>query len=145
MFRSKNPSRRKFLKAGVASLAASAATTHSLFAAPKKPGEVRVLFLVGDYWHNNMTQEIHWREVLESTGWRLLFAQSSQFVTPAVLSKADLFVFCRYAGPDSQGFSSEEIVEFRATGAPWMTNAQENAIVENVKRGMGLLPYHCSI
>ena len=124
MFRNKIPSRRKFLKVGLTSLAASAATTKSLFAAPKKPGEVMVVFLVGDYWHNGMKQEIHWREVLEPTGWRLLFAQSSQFITPAVLSKADLFVFCRYAGPDSIGWSSEGIVEFRPTGGPWMTYAQ---------------------
>ena len=29
--------------------------------------------------------------------------------------------------------------------APWMTAAQENAIVANVRRGMGLLSMHCSI
>ena len=145
MFRSNNPSRRKFLKTGITTLAASTASAKSILSAPKKPGEVRVLFLFGDIWHNAMTHEIHWREVLEPTGWRLLFTQSSQFVTPAVLAKTDLFVFCRYAGSDSQGWSGEEIVEFRPTGAPWMTKEQEKAIVKNVKRGMGLLPYHCSI
>jgi len=145
LFRSKNPSRRKFLKTGLTSLAATTASAKSILDAPKKPGEVRVLFLVGDYWHNAETQEIHWRKVLGPTGWRLLFAQSSRFVTPEVLSKTDLFVFCRYGGPAWQGWSGEEIVEVRPTGAPWMTDELEEAIVENVNRGMGLLPYHCSI
>jgi len=145
MFRSKNPSRRKFLKTGLTSLAATTASAKSILDAPKKPGEVRVLFLVGDYWHNAETQEYHWRKVLGSTGWRLLFAQSSRFVTPEELSKTDLFVFCRYGGPAWQGWSGEEIVEVRPTGAPWMTDELEEAIIENVNRGMGLLPYHCSI
>ena len=140
-----NPSRRKFLKAGITTLAASAVTTNPLLAAPKKPGEVRVLFLFGDVWHNGIRQESHWRRVLGVTGWRLMFAQSSRFVTPQVLAKTDLFLFCRYAGPDSLGWSNEGIIEDRPSGAPFMTNTQENAIVENVKRGMGLIPIHCSL
>lgn len=142
---SNDTTRRKFLKAGLTSLAATTASTNSLPAAPKKPGETRVLFLVGDYWHSGMMQEHHWRRILGVTGWQLMFAQSSQFVTPEVLSNTDLFVFCRYAGPDSIGWSDENIVINRPPGAPWMTVEQENAIVENVKRGMGLLPYHCAI
>ena len=145
MFRGKKHSRRRFLKAGLTTLAASAVSANSLLAAPKKPGEVKVLFLFGDYWHNNMTQELHWRRILGITGWQLMFAQSSQFVTPEALSETDLFVFCRYEGPDTIGWSPLGIVKERPEAAPWMTEEQEKAIIENVKRGMGIIPYHCSI
>ena len=138
-------SRRTVLKTGITALAAGAALSPEAFAAPKAPGETRVLFLVGDYWHNGVAQESHWRRVLEPTGWRLMFAQSSQFVTAASLAQADLFVVARYAGPDSLGYIPEGVIEKRPTPAPWMTDEQENAIVENVtKRGMGLLSMHCS-
>ena len=146
MIHPKNPSRRRFLKTGAASLTASALAEYSVLAAPKKPGEVRVVFLFGDYWHNPTTQEYHWRKVLGPTGWRLMFVRSSQFITPEVLSKADLFVFCRWTGRDSEGWSTDDIIEDRPDAPVWMTDEQEDAIVENVtKRGMGLLPYHCAI
>jgi type 1 glutamine amidotransferase len=145
MNNSSTTSRRKFLKAGLTTFAASAAGANSLFAAPKKPGEVRVLFLFGDYWHDSMTMEIHWRRILGVTGWRLLFAQSSQFVTPEALAQSDLFIFCRYSGPDSIGWSPLGVVEERPEPSPWMTDEQEDAIIENVKHGMGILPFHCSI
>ncbi len=138
--------RRMALKTGFAALATGAAFSSDVFASPKMPGETRVIFLVGDYWHNGVAQESHWRGILGPTGWRLLFAQSSQFVTPEAISRADLFVSARYAGPDSLGFTPDGVVEDRPTPAPWMTDAQENAIAENVRsRGMGVLNMHCSI
>ena len=143
MIAQKHPSRREILKAGLTAFTASAVSANSLYAAPKKPGEVRVLFLIGDVWHNGIRQETHWRRVLGITGWRLMFAQSSRYVTPEVLKKTDLFLFCRYAGPDSLGWSNEGVIEERPMGAPFMTNAKENAMVENVQRGMGLIPIHC--
>ncbi|MDP2984023.1 MAG: ThuA domain-containing protein [Candidatus Latescibacter sp.] len=139
-----HPSRRTALKTGLTAFAAAGALTEDMFAAPKSSGETRALFLVGDYWHNGVAQETHWRRILEPAGWRLLFAQSSQFVTPAALKQADLFVVARYAGPDSLGFVPEGVIEKRPAGAPFMTDEQEDAIVANVRRGMGLLSMHCS-
>ena len=145
MSRTKKQSRRNFLKAGFASCAAYGAATKSLLAAPKKPGEVRVLFLAGDYWHNGIMYERHWRRILGITGWRLMFAQSSLFITPEVLNETDLFVFGRYGG-GNPGWTTDGLVEERPAAAPWMTDEQEDAIVENVvKRGMGIIPFHCSI
>lgn len=58
MRRNKKISRRIVLKTGLSTLAVSAVPANSLLAAPKKkPGEVRVLFLAGDYWHNSMMYE----------------------------------------------------------------------------------------
>ncbi len=141
--------RRTALKAGLTTLAATALGTNPLHAA-KTLGETRVIFLVGDYFHNGIAQEHHWRRVLGSTGWRLLFAQDSQFVTPEVLADADLFVMTRYATATqdvnvSPGWSPDGIIESWPSPTDFMTNAQENAIVSNVRRGMGLLSIHCSI
>ncbi len=144
MNKSKKLSRRNMLKTGIVSLAGASVTTNP-FAAPKQPGETRVIFLIGDYWHNPVMQEHHWRRVLGPTNWRMMFAQSSGFVTPDVLKLADLFVVCRYAGPDSLGWAPDRMIEDRPSGAPFMTDEQENAIIENVNRGMGLLSIHCSI
>jgi type 1 glutamine amidotransferase len=137
-------SRRTMLKTGLSTLAVASVLQKNVFAAPKAPGETRALFLVGDYWHNGVAQETHWRRILEPTGWKLLFAQSSQFVTPEALKEADLFVVARYDGPDSLGFVPEGVIEKRPHGAPFMTDEQEDAIVSNVRRGMGLLSMHCS-
>ena len=145
MSHKKIPTRRTFIKTGLATLAASTAATHSSFAAPKKPGEVRVIILAGDYWHNGMMYERHWGSILSTTGWNVLFAQSSKFITPEVLNNTDLFIFSRYGG-GNPGFTTDGLVEERPASAPWMSNEQEDAIVENVtKRGMGIIPFHCSI
>ena len=79
-------------------------------------------------------------------GWRIMFAQSSKFVTPEVLDQTDLFIFVRWAGGDSMAWSPEGIVETRPKNSVWMTPEHEEAIVENVtKRGMGIIPMHCSL
>ncbi len=145
MIRNGYPSRRKILKAGITTLAASTVTANSLLSATKKPGEVRVLVLAGDYWHNGMMYERHWRSILSTTGWNLMFAQSGKFITPEVLKDIDLFIFSRYGG-GNPGFTTDGLVEERPESAPWMSNEQEDAIIENVtKRGMGIIPFHCSI
>jgi type 1 glutamine amidotransferase len=136
--------RRTALKSGLAAAAASVMAVPEAFTMPKEPGEVRALFLVGDYWHNGVAQESHWRNVLADSGFRLLFAQSSQFVTPEALALADLFVVARYAGADSLGWTPKGVIEDRDPSAPFMTDAQQEAIVANVRRGMGLLSMHCS-
>ena len=141
----KRISRRTGLKAGLTILSASALTPNPLLA-QKAPGEVRVVVLAGDYWHNGMMYELHWRSILSTTGWRILFAQSSQFVTPEALALTDLFIVARYAGGDTMGWTPDGMVEKRPRGAAWMTSEQEQAIVENVtQRGMGLIPVHCTL
>jgi len=137
--------RRSVLKSGIVSLG-TAAVLPKAHAVQKKPGEVRVLFLMGDIWHNSVRMESHWRKVLGVTGWRLMFAQSSRFVTPEVLADTDLFVFARYAGGDSLGWSPDGIVEERQEGYNFISEEQEKAIWDNVvNRGMGIIPFHCSI
>ena len=114
--------------------------------APKKSGEVRVIILAGDYWHNSMMYETHWRSVLAPTGWNLLFPQSARFVTPEALALVDLFITARYAGEDSLGWTSDGVVDTRPTPSVWMTPEHEQALVENVtNRGMGLILIHAAI
>jgi len=138
-------SRRGVIKAGMAGLSASLFPCSRGITGGKKPGEVRVLFLVGDYWHNPVTQEKNWRNVLHPTGWRLMFAQAARFVTPELLSGVDLFVAARYAKTNSLGWSPRGIVEVREDEEPFLTDERERAIIENVRRGMGFLAMHCTI
>jgi type 1 glutamine amidotransferase len=140
----KNISRRNILKTGAAAIAGASASAN-LLAAPKKPGEVRVVILAGDYWHNSMMYERHWRRILGVTGWRLMFAQSANFITPEVIDNTDLLMFSRYGGGNLE-FTTAGLVEERPGSEVWMTPEQEDSIMDNVvKRGMGLLPFHCSI
>jgi type 1 glutamine amidotransferase len=138
-------SRRKFFKTGIAVGAAYETMANPLLAEPKKPGEVRVVFLAGDYWHNSIMYERHWRRILGVTGWRLMFAQTGDAITPEVIKQTDLLVFSRYGG-GNPGFTTDGLVGERPESDSWMTSEQEDAIVENVtERGMGIIPFHCSI
>ena len=137
-------SRRKALKTGLAAITAGA-VSKNIFAAPRKAYETRVLFITGDYAHNPLVREHHWREVLQQTGWRLFFTQYGQFVTPELLNEMDMFIMCRGKNPDILGFSQDGVVENRPAGSVWMTEVQEDAIIDNVHRGMGLLCMHGSL
>ncbi len=136
-------SRRRLFAAagGIAALGAAG----EAWSAPKAPGEVRALFLLGDYFHNPITQEKNWQDVLRHTGWRLRFAQSVKFVTPEVLAGTDLFVAAHYAKANSLGWSGEELVERREDEEFFLTDEREEAIITNVRRGMGFLAMHCTV
>lgn len=138
-------SRRSALQAGLATVSSAFLGSKRALAAWKAPGETRVIFLVGDYWHNPVAQEKNWRAVLGPAGFNLLFAQSPQFVTPEVLRQADLLVIARYAKTNSLGWSSDGLVAKRPEEITFLTEWRENAIIENVRRGMGLLAVHCTI
>ena len=136
-------SRRSMLSAGLA-------IAPGLALAQKKPDETRVLFLLGDYYHNPAMQEYAWRKVLKATGWRLMFAQAPSFITPDVMAAADLYVLCRYATSTqptniSLGWSPDKIVEERPAPDVFMTSEHEAMLVGNVRRGMGLVAVHCAI
>ena len=135
------PSRRQVLR--------SAAATPLALAQADSRGP-RVLFLLGDYYHNGAMQEYAWRKVLKATGWRLMFAQEPSFITAEIMASADLYVLCRYAS-DAQptnislGWSPEKIVETRPEPEVFMSAAHEAMIVKNVRRGMGLVAMHCAV
>lgn len=134
------------MKTSLAAAAGIAAVEQQLFAA-KAPGEVRIVYLGGDYWHNGMMQERNIRGIFGNTpeSWHLYFPQTARAVTPAVLAETDLFMLCRYAGGDTQGFSTDEMVEHRPEGTPFMTDELESVIIENVNRGMGFMSLHCGV
>jgi len=137
-------SRRGFLTGGGAVLTALAVGRRSE-AQQIRARETKVVFLVGDYWHNPITQEKNWREILGPTGWRLMFARSTRAVTPALLSDTDLFVVARYAKTNNLGYGVGEIVERLAPEEQFLMPEREKAIIDNVHRGMGLLAMHCTV
>src|SRR5512136_2185571 len=89
------PSRRSLLNAGMGLLAAGGLSPSAR--SQQGSRSARVLFLVGDYYHNPAMQETAWRKVLGTTGWRLMFAQEPSFITPEVMASADLYVMGRYS------------------------------------------------
>lgn len=137
-------SRRTLLQSGVAALGLSGITAETVWGSAKLPGETRALAIGGDYWHNPVVYEYHFREIFGGTGWRLFWAQSAMFITPAVLNDTDLLILMRGVDPDDLGFSPDGLVETRPLPYPFMTPVQEDAIVENVHRGMALLSLHGS-
>jgi len=150
MSNNKNQTRRNILKTGIASLTAGSYAASTSFASWKAPGETRVIFLWGDYYHNPIILEWTWRRVLAPTGWRLMFAQSSHFITSEVLSNADLLVLQRFESAThpmnlTLEWAPDRFVEDRPAPTPFMTDEFEDAVVENVRRGMGLLSLHCSL
>jgi hypothetical protein len=145
----REPSRRAAMSTALAALTGTALTS-SPATAQNAPGETRVLFLVGDYYHNGAMQEYAWRSVLKSTGWRLMFAQEPGFLTPDVMASADLYVLGRYATSTqrtniSLGWSPDRIIEKRPAPEVFMTPEHEAMIVKNVRRGMGLIGMHCAV
>lgn len=150
-----NISRRAALATGAAALAAASSPLSAL-SSYKAPGETRIMYLGGDFWHNPVMQEVAWRRVLGPAGWRLFFAQQLEVLTPDVLAQTDLLILCRYGTPTdlvwdlpwgnlTLGFSPDALVEDRPTPSQFPTDEFEDALIANVRRGMGLLAIHCTV
>jgi len=141
----KKTSRRKILKAGLASVASVAVTiTQSCAVRPKLKGETKVVYLGGDQLHNGMGQRQEIRGVLGKAGWRLLFTSDARYVTPELLSDTDLLIITRWGGP-IEGWCPDPIQEGSMPSDGYMSDELEDAIVDNViNRGMGFMALHCT-
>jgi len=140
------PSRRTAITTGLASFAAAAAVPlHTAFTAPKAPGETKVIYFGGDYIHNGIGQERYIRQTFSKTGWRMLFAQASRFITPGTLADTDLFMMTRTGAFDPQGFSPLGLVEDRPEPDQLLPPETEDALIDNIRnRGMGFMALHCT-
>ncbi|MFC1650001.1 ThuA domain-containing protein [Candidatus Latescibacterota bacterium] len=146
--------RRKVMKAGLATAAtaaASAFTVKESHAAmpkdirPKAKGETRVVFLGGDQLHNFAAQEPALRRICERAGWKFFAIHDARYLTPEVVGEADLLMIQRWDG-NVLGWVSGPIQEEGATMDGYMSDELEASIVDNVKnRGMGYMSLHCSI
>ena len=153
----KKTSRRRIIKAGLASAASLAVLAPNSHAAktaselkPKAKGETKIVFLGGDYLHNGETQELALRGVFysqESTkNYRFIKAQDCTHVTPELIKDADLLLICRWGG-DIPVFCTEPLCENRPMAWDgYMPESLEKSSVDNVKnRGMGLGILHCAV
>ncbi|MBN1290239.1 MAG: ThuA domain-containing protein [Candidatus Latescibacteria bacterium] len=141
-------SRRTALKAGLVSLAGAAAVPKVEAAVrPKKPGETKIVAVMGDYWHPAVSQEQHVREIFSSKkDWKIYFVLASRHLTPELISDADLFISARYGGRDSIGWTDEPVVVDRPQGDIIWTDEQTEAVFDNVRnRGMGWMAVHCTL
>ena len=110
----------------------------------KPPGETWVLYFGGDYVHNGVTQERYTRETFAESGWRVFFVQASRFLTIEALAQTDLLILNRVGERDAQGFSTDGVVEDRPEPDPFLPPPVQEALVQNVERGMGLVALHCT-
>lgn len=139
--------RRGAMKAGIGSLAAAAIPVSKAHAAvrPKAPGETKAVYLGGDQLHNGMGQRQELRSVFSRTGWRFMATSDARYVTPELISDADLLIITRWGGA-IEGWCPEPIQEGAMPGDGYMSDELEDAIVNNVKnRGMGFMALHCTI
>ena len=145
---SHNPSRRKILKTGIATLAAGAVAVPEAQAVikPKAPGETKVVAILGhDAMHNGVAYEVYIRQILrpEKT-WRLIFCRSNKYFTPELLSDADLLMTQLFGGPFVDHI--EGIADSMEARKPLWNDELVDAVVDNVRnRGMGWMALHNSI
>ena len=142
----KSMNRRRILKTGIASIITASFPRADIDAAirPKAKGEIKVIYLGGDFWHNGITQEIEMRRTFSNTDWRLIFAHHDQFITPEVLKDTDLFIMLRTTASNFLGYTADGLVENRPR-CRVLTEEQEDAIIDNVvNRGMGFLALHAT-
>ncbi len=137
--------RRGAFKAGIASLAPAFLAGKSASASlKKKPGETKVVYLGGDQLHNGMGQVQEMRGIFKPAGWRFMFTHDARYVTPELISDADLLIITRWGGA-VEGWSPDPIVEGTMPGDGYMSDELEDAIVTNVlDRGMGFMALHCT-
>jgi len=133
--------------AGVTATALSSALSTSTAHAVETGKQIKVVAIMGDYWHNPISREMHLRGIFAKQGWQVLFTSYSEFLTPEVIGEADLLITQRWNGSKGYtlGFSPEGLVESRPDDAPYMTAEQEDAIIDSItNRGMGFLSLHCA-
>ncbi len=139
--------RRTVLKAGLAAVTAAAVIPGAQAELkPKAPGETRVVAVMGDYWHNPVSQEVQLRDIFSpNTGWRIMFVQSNRFFTPELISDADLMVVSRSSEPEPIDWRPDGLVDSAQKGGIFWTDDNVTAIIDNIRnRGMGLLALHCA-
>ena len=147
MKKSRNTSRRTMIKSGITAIASSVILdSHTSYAAvrPKATGETKIVYLGGDQLHNGMGQRQELRSVFSETGWRILFVTDARYVTPELISDADLLMITRWGGA-IEGWCDEPVQEGTVSDDGYMSDELEEAIVDNViNRGMGFMAFHCT-
>ncbi len=66
------PSRRDMLKTGIAGVTAhalSSALSPGTTQAAETGKQIKVVAIMGDYWHNPISREMHLRGILARQGW----------------------------------------------------------------------------
>ena len=141
--------RRRFFKAGFASLAFASTVSEAQSALkPKVPGETKIVaFMGGDYGHNSMPLEIHMRNIFSTKkDWRIIFVRASRFFTPELLSDTDLLITSRHSRPDDIDWRSEGLVDTMKKGELLWSDENVKASIDNVRdRGMGFMALHNTI
>ncbi len=144
----RNPSRRAVLKTGVAGIASAAAVPAAgAMTLKKAPGETKIVAIMGDYWHPQVSQESHVRRIFSPRkDYRVYFVLASSRLNAELLADADLLITARYGGRDDMTWSPEPVVVERPAGDQIWTDDHVAVITDNVRnRGMGWMAVHCTL
>jgi len=143
------PSRRKMLKAGLVTAATAAVSPRGVHAgiAPKKPGETKVVAIMGhDVMHNGVAYEVYIRHIFRTKkNWRLIFCRSNKYFTPELIKDADLLMTSLFGGPCTDHIEgiADRMEEPRK---PLWNDELVDTVVRNVReRGMGWMAVHNAI
>ncbi len=143
-------SRRGILQSGIACAASAVlgnTPAHATNMRPKGQFETKkVIYLGGDMWHNGYGQEYDLRATFERTDWSIIYSQDARFVTPELISDADLVIITRWGAPIPAGWSPNPLVESRPQSDGYPSDEFIDALTDNViNRGMGFIALHCTI
>ena len=114
---------------------------------PKAPGETKIVAVLGDYYHNPISQEVQIRSILspEKT-WRIISVRSNRFFSPELINDADLLITSRSSLPEHIDWNPEGLADSINKGVILWSDENIQAVTDNIKnRGMGLLAMHCAI
>lgn len=143
------------MKAGLATVAATSAFGSRALSAEiadidyrkykKQPGETKVVYLGGDQLHNPIGQRQTIRSIIDEAGWRFMSTTDARYVTPELISDADLLIITRWDG-GIEGWSPDPIQEGAVSPDGYLSDELFAALQDNVKnRGMGFMALHCTV
>ena len=113
----------------------------------KAPGETKIVAIMGDYWHPQVSQESHVRRIFSPRkDYRVYFVLASSYLNAELLADADLLITARDGGRDDMTWSPEPVVVERPAGDQIWTDDHVAVITDNVRnRGMGWMAVHCTL
>jgi len=141
--------KRSLPGAGIASLATASIITSEAHAdiKPKAPGETKIVAVMGDYFHNPVSQEIQIRSIFSpNKDWRIIFVRSNRFFTPGLIRDADLLITSRSSLPEHIGWNPEGLADSIEKGIILWTDENVEAVIDNIRnRGMSFMALHCAL
>ncbi|MBN1291971.1 MAG: ThuA domain-containing protein [Candidatus Latescibacteria bacterium] len=131
--------------ASVAAVTAASETQADI--KPKTPGETKIVAVLGDYYHNPISQEVQIRNIFfPEKSWRIISVRSNRFFTPELIKDAELLITSRSSLPEHIDWNPQGLADSIDKGIILWSDENIETVTDNIKnRGMGFLALHCAI